>query len=115
MDSKSKMNANEAADVEKMFPVKLLKNYMPAGGGANKKAGIHYEIIEAVESQFPGVYQEHKLWAGTIVKLPRAEAMGLIDHKVTELITTRDANDRLMSKTITRRMPLAERADDYQV
>ena len=91
---------------EAMFPVRLLKNYMPNG---------EYEVIEAAEAPFSGVHQERKQWAGTVIKLPRAEAIGLIEKKVTETIWTKDGNDRMMSKQVSRRLPLAERADDIPI
>ena len=46
------------------------------------------------------------------MKLPRAEAVRLLENKVTETLTMKDERDRPMQKQVTRRMPLAERADD---
>jgi hypothetical protein len=93
---------------DSMFPVRLLKNYMPEG----KNIGVDYDVVEAIAPPFPGVHQDHKLWAGTVVKLPRAEAVRLLENKVTETLTMKDERDRPMQKQVTRRMPLAERADD---
>jgi hypothetical protein len=50
---------------ETMVVMKLLRNYRPAAG---------YEVVSAVGASYPGVGFPHKLWAGTIVRLPEAEA-----------------------------------------
>ena len=121
MDSKTEAapQAAKATKPDAMFPVRLLRNYMPAGGtGPNnekKVVGRDYEIVEASPSPFPGVHQAHKLWAGTIVKLPRAEAAALIDHKVHEPSHSKDSRGEPVVTMVSRRMPLAERADDIEI
>lgn len=90
-----------------MFPVRLLKNYKPAG---------EYNVIEAAPPPFPGAHFEHKLWAGTLVELPRDEVRRMVDnvHRIVE--TRRDAqghplrdeNNRALTRVIEKRVPLAE-------
>jgi len=95
--------ANETAapqPSEKMFPVKLLKNYRPAG--VYEVVGYHRpekkqkdtagRIIVVQEAAFiegeiapppyPGVGFDTKIWADTVLKLPMAEARGLVDKNL---------------------------------
>ncbi len=55
-----------------MLPVKLLKHYRPAG---------EYKVIQEVDTHYPGVGFPNKLWAGTIVRLPKEEAKDLVMTK----------------------------------
>jgi hypothetical protein len=55
---------------ETMVAMKLLRNYRPLAG---------YEVVSAVGASYPGVGFPHKLWAGTVVRLPEGEAKAL--HK----------------------------------
>ena len=57
-----------ADGTETMVVMKLLRNYRPAAG---------YEVVSAVGASYPGVGFSHKLWAGTIVRLPEAEGKAL--------------------------------------
>ena len=91
--------ANEtAAPVQpsKMFPVKLLKNYRPAG--EYEVVGYHRPELKQKDSAgrvvvvqeaafiegeiapppFPGVGFETKVWADTVLRLPVDEARGLV-------------------------------------
>jgi hypothetical protein len=95
--------ANETAapqPSEKMFPVKLLKNYRPAGDyqvvgyhrpekSVKDAAGRVIVVQEAafIEGEgapppFPGVGFETKVWADTVLKLPMAEARRLVDKNL---------------------------------
>jgi hypothetical protein len=98
--------ANETAapvqPSEKMFPVKLLKNYRPAGKhevvGYHRPekvqkdtAGKMVVVQEAafVEGEmapppFPGVGFETKIWAETVLKLPIDEAKRLVGKHLAE-------------------------------
>lgn len=99
------MSSETAAPVqpsEKMFPVKLLKNYRPAGTyevvgyhrqerAAKDAAGRVLILQEAgfVEGEtapppFPGVGFDHKIWADTVVRLPLDEAKRLVGKKLAE-------------------------------
>jgi hypothetical protein len=60
----------EAGADEPMITMKLLRNYRPLAG---------YEVVSAVGASYPGVGFPHKLWAGTVVRLPEGEAKAL--HK----------------------------------
>lgn len=103
---KDESMANETAapvqPSEKLFPVKLLKNYHPAG--AYEVVGYHQkEIIqkdsagkavvvqkaEFIEGQtapppYPGVGFDTKVWAETVVKLPLDEAKRLVGKHLAE-------------------------------
>lgn len=81
---------------EKLFPVKLLKNYRPAGTyevvgyhrpeRAAKDAAGRVVILEEagfIEGEmapppFPGVGFDNKIWADTVLKLPIEEAKRLV-------------------------------------
>ena len=87
---------------EKMFPVKLLKNYRPAGGyelvGYHRPekvqkdtAGKMVVVQEAafIEGEmapppFPGVGFETKIWADTVLRLPMEEAKRLVGKRLAE-------------------------------
>lgn len=87
---------------EKMFPVKLLKNYRPAG--VFEVVGYHQPEIKQKDSAgrvvivqraefiegaiapppFPGVGFETKIWAETVIKLPVDEAKTVVAKKIAE-------------------------------
>lgn len=105
----------EGAEADKLFPVRLLKNYRPAG---------RYEIIgEMAPAPRPGLDFQHKIWAGTVVALPRDEAVRLVDNVarapqrvVDELgkpVTRPDGS--YVMRVVETRFPLAERADAFPV
>ena len=91
-------------DGPRMFPVKLIKNYRPCSD---------YKIVEPVDAPFPGVGEENKLWAGTVVELPSDEARGLIENIAVSMVSSKDEMGRTVRKKISRKFPLAERADAY--
>lgn len=82
--------------VEKMFPVKLLKNYRPAGAYEvvghqrpeikQKDSAGRVSIVqesafmegEMYPPPYPGVGFETKIWAETVIKLPIEEAKRLV-------------------------------------
>lgn len=86
----------DAKEPVKMFPVRLLKNYRPAG--AYEVVGYHrpektqkdttgkmvvVQAAEFIEGEiapppFPGVGFETKVWADTVLKLPTEEARRLV-------------------------------------
>lgn len=89
-----------------MFPVRLLKHYKPSS---------RYEVIgEPAPPPYQGVGQVGKLWEGTVVRLPRDEAMRLINNESTVLNFTRAPNGELLRQERKVKFPLAERADAYQ-
>lgn len=101
------------SDADKMFPVRLLKHYAPKG---------KYTVVgEPAPAPFPGVEFKNKLWAGTVVELPRDEAVSLIENVVREAIAVVDDQGRIsrkvdgtqLTRMQERRFPLAERADAY--
>ena len=81
---------------EKLFPVKLLKNYCPAGNYQivgyqrpeikQKDSAGRVSIVqesafmegEMAPPPFPGVGFDSKVWAETVVKLPVEEAKRLV-------------------------------------
>ena len=87
---------------QEMFPVKLLKNYVPSGKveilgylrkAVNQKdaAGRWIEVEpekfiegEMMPSIYPGTGFDGKIWAGTHVSLPVQEAKTLIDRRIAE-------------------------------
>lgn len=96
---------------EKMFPVRLLKNYKPAG---------NYEIVgEMAPAPRPGLDFPGKIWAGTVVKLPAPEAVALMENieRTRERVLGDDGkpvvrpDGTYATREVARRMPLAERAD----
>ena len=88
--------AAPAQPSEKMFPVRLLKNYRPAGD--YQVVGYHrpekkekdttgkFIVVqeaaflegEIAPPPFPGVGFETKVWADTVLKLPMDEAKRLV-------------------------------------
>jgi len=100
-------DSEQSPEPEKMFPVRLLKNYRPRG---------KYEIVgKAPQPQYPGVGTEGKLWEGTIVKLPLDEARALLDNVAENMVYGTDQNGKRTRKTVHKRFPLAERADALPV
>lgn len=91
-----------APQPSKMFPVKLLKNYRPAG--AYEVVGYHQPEItqkdsagrvvivqkaEFVEGQaapapYSGVGFDNKVWSETVIKLPVEEAKNVVAKKIAE-------------------------------
>ncbi len=97
--------ANETAapqPSEKLFPVRLLKNYRPIGSfevvGYHRKeltqkdtAGKVVVVQEAAFMEgemapppFPGVGFDTKIWADTVLKLPVDEAKRLVGKNLAE-------------------------------
>lgn len=94
--------AAPAQPSEKMFPVKLLKNYRPAGDyqvvGYQRKeervkdsAGRETVVQEAAFMEgemapppLAGVGFDTKIWAETVVRLPVNEAKTLVGKKLAE-------------------------------
>lgn len=91
-----------AKEPAKMFPVKLLKNYRPAGeyeivgyqqpemrqkDAAGKMIVVQESKFiegEMAPPPFPGVGFETKIWAETVLKLPTDEARRLVGKKLAE-------------------------------
>lgn len=86
----------------KMFPVLLIKNYVPRGeyeivgylkeAVKRKDAAGNWRIVEREEfikgemkpHQSPGVGYAGKIWAGTQVRLPVDEAKQVVAKKIAE-------------------------------
>jgi len=83
----------------------LLKNYTPKGwetGG--------YEVVgEPPAAPYPGAGFEHKLWAGTVVKLPIEEARALIGNTREWIEIVGETHERVPR---VEKYPLAERTDE---
>ena len=90
----------------RMFPVTLIKNYRPRG---------EHRVVEAAPAPFPGVGSDHKLWAGTVVELPADEAKALIENVAVSMTYSKDESGRPVREKVSRKFPLAERADAYPV
>ena len=101
----------------KTVDVQLLKNARPAGW---------YEVLGHIDSDgyrgegpapcpVPGVQgQEHKLWAGTIVRLPVEQAKAWIENVLVEDVIVRDVEGGKSRMTKRRRrMPIAEALPDW--
>mgnify|MGYP007071662261 CR=1 FL=1 len=105
--AEAKLEAAPAVAVpqpEKLFPVVLVKNYMPAPGinyeiighlqpkVENKDAGGRVTLVspekwidgEPSPAPIPGAGYPNKLWAGTHVRVPVDEAKRLIAAKAAE-------------------------------
>jgi hypothetical protein len=97
-----------ASEPVKMLAMKLERNYRPAGDNYEVVGYLKKEVtkkfpdgqIKVVEPAefipgqkapppFPGVLNEYKIWAGTTIKLPEAEAK----HIAKLGIATRDFDD----------------------
>jgi hypothetical protein len=98
--------ANETAapvqPSEKLFPVKLLKNYRPAGKyevvGYHRPEKVQKDtagkVVVVQEAAFmegemspppyPGVGFETKVWAETVLRLPVDEAKRLVSKRLAE-------------------------------
>jgi len=55
---------------DKLFPVKLLKNYVP---------GDKVEVVHEEKHIYAGVGFTGKYWAGSLLKLPLEEARNLVN------------------------------------
>lgn len=111
-------NARETKPQGKMVSVRLLKHYKPAG---------YYEIVghygadevfvdkAIAPAPFPGVAQDHKLWAGTVVRLPAAEARKVVENVVKTRTVERDPETKIVIgvRNVARRMPLGELHADW--
>lgn len=102
-------------EADKLFPVRLLKNYKPAG---------RYEIVgEMAAAPRPGLDFKDKLWAGTVVALPREEAIRLVENISRTPQRVLDETGKpvmrpdgtYMVRVVETRFPLAERADAFPV
>lgn len=62
--------------VEKMFPVKLLRNYRPAFDA--------FVIVEEDGERAPDDIEQSKVRAGTTILLPIAEAQAIINKRIAE-------------------------------
>lgn len=102
---------------EQLVAVRLLKHHKPAR---------YYEVLghyndneefisgEPRPAPFPGVSQSHKLWAGTVAKLPAEDAKRLVENLEVLMVTDRDENNRAIGKReVRQRKPLAERYTDW--
>jgi hypothetical protein len=96
------MTETAAPQPSKMFPVTLNKNYCPAGAyeivgylkeAVKRKDAYGVERIVEPEEFIPGEMKPHempgvgfpdKIWAGTKVRLPLAEAKRLIAKQIAE-------------------------------
>ncbi len=115
----------EAAETPvRLIPVKLLKNYFASG---------NYEIVEDAPPPLPGLGFTtrdksgneigRKLWADTVVALPRAEAERLLFNHAESMESVlgsdgkpaRDAKGDIIRQKVRRKFPLAERADPLPV
>lgn len=95
------MTDETAAPVQpSMFPVKLLKNYRPAGEfevvGYHRKEKVQKDTTgkmvvvqeaafiegEIAPPPYPGVGFETKVWADTVLKLPMEEAKRLVSKNL---------------------------------
>jgi hypothetical protein len=98
---------------EQPVSVRLLKNYKPIGW---YEVQGHFDAEEEfVKGQpapppYPGVHFEHKLWAGTVVKLPAEEARSLVEHADMMTVMDRDPDTRMVigRRSVKKRRPLAE-------
>lgn len=92
--------SKDAKEPAKLFPVRLLKNYRPAG--EHEIVGYHRPEIkhkdsagrmivmqeaafiegEMAPAPFPGVGFETKIWADTVLKLPTDEAKRLVGNNL---------------------------------
>jgi len=91
-------NSAKPADNGRVL-VELLVNYCPGGD---------YEVVEAVDSIFPGVGMNNKLWAGTKVYLGKDEARQLVKNTIQVVEVYKDADGRNRKREVTKRKPLAQ-------
>ncbi len=107
-----------------LIPVKLLKHYRPRGV---------FEIVDAAPSPLPGIGFTNKdkdgtvigvkLWADTVVKLPRDEAAALLGNEAVSMEAVlgsdgkaaRNAAGDIIRHAVKKKFPLAERADPLPV
>lgn len=99
------MSIETAAPVqpsEKLFPVKLLKNYRPVGlyevVGYHRPEKVQKDTAgkvvvvqeaafmegEMAPAPFPGVGFDTKIWADTVLKLPMEEAKRLVGRNLAD-------------------------------
>ncbi len=104
-----------------MLAVKLLKHYRPMS--------MNFEMMDAAPAPLPGIAFTsrdreksvigEKLWAGSVVSLPRDEAIALLNHEAvskeprlgSDGKALRNANGDIVHQEVRRKFPLAERAD----
>lgn len=66
---------NEAKAEDKLFPVKLLKNYRPKG---------EFEVATEDGYRAPEEEERAKMFAGAAIKLPVEEATFVLSKKIAE-------------------------------
>jgi len=106
-----------ATSPERTVTVRLLKNHRPLGW---------YEIVGHEDDDgkrlegpapppMPGVDFDHKLWAGTIVKLSAEAAQKLVENTIVERVIDRDpdTSEVVRARNVQRRKPLAEVMVDW--
>lgn len=98
--------------------VRLLKHHMPLNW---------YEVVghydgeenfvegEPAPPPYPGVAVDHKLWAGTVVKLGAEDARALVENMTSLVVTDRDPQTKaaLGKRQIKQKKPLAEIVTDW--
>ena len=93
---------------EEFMTVRLLNHHRPAGWYeivGHEEDGV---LLEGVAPHNAWT-QEHKISAGTIIKLPQAHAAKLVNNLVEEIRVDRDENGMTTGKRKVRvRIPLAE-------
>lgn len=115
-------NSNPAPEDDakpiKMIPVRLLKHYRPRGD---------FKVIKMGPPPVPGAppipsYTDKagnswsKLWAETVVELPRDEVQALLNNEVDNAANAVDENGKVIGRRIEKlRRPLAERMDALPV
>lgn len=101
-----------------LIPVRLLKHYRPRG---------EFKVIEMGPPPVPGAppmpsYSDKhgnewsKLWANTVVGLPRDEVLALLNNEVENAANKIDENGKVVGRRVEKlRRPLAERMDALPV
>ena len=84
--------------------IKLLCNYRPMS-----RATVH----EAAPPPFEGVGSPEKLWKGSVISLPKDEAIRLLTNHITNVVKTKNQRGEDEEIKVEVPHPLAIRADEF--
>lgn len=117
VETRTNADQKRAVEPETTVTVRLLKHcHMTTWYeiiGHEDDGGKH--VDGPAPAPMPGVEFNHKLWAGTIVKMGSVDAKRLIDNVIVERLIDRDPDSKevIRARNVQRRKPLAEVVLDW--
>ena len=116
--AKDEKRARSTKPESALAQVRLLKHYKPRGWYevlGHYTAEEEFVAGKIAPPPFSGVEQAHKLWAGTVISIPAAEAKALVENVSVLNVTDRDPDTKRATgrRKISQRKPLAEVYTDW--